>query len=110
MYISKRLFECCHFVFQVAQSPYHYDGYIQLIQLLRQQGDLDKAREARNSMRKVFPLTEGDNFTLWVWCMGVACEERGNSPGDICELCGEAIEVSEVVALKPLTLTITCFL
>ena len=32
---------------------------MQLIGLLRQLGDLDGARKARNSMSEVFPLTEG---------------------------------------------------
>ena len=32
---------------------------MELIGLLRQLGDLDGARNARNAMSKVFPLTEG---------------------------------------------------
>jgi len=32
---------------------------VELIQLLRQQGDLDKARHARHNMSELFPLTEG---------------------------------------------------
>ena len=40
-------------------SPYHYDSHVQLIRLLRQLGDLDGARKARNAMNEVFPLTEG---------------------------------------------------
>ena len=32
---------------------------MELIGLLRQQGDLDRARDARQSMSKLFPLTEG---------------------------------------------------
>ena len=49
----------CTLPLQLLESPYYYEGYIELIKLLRQQGDLNKAREARNKMRKVFPLTEG---------------------------------------------------
>ena len=44
---------------QVEASPYHYDSHVQLIRLLRQLGDLDGARKARNAMSEVFPLTEG---------------------------------------------------
>ena len=44
---------------QVEGSPYHYDSHVQLIRLLRQLGDLDGARKARNAMNEVFPLTEG---------------------------------------------------
>ncbi len=48
-----------YFPHQLEKSPYYYEGHVQLIKLLRQQGDLDKAREARQNMRKTFPLTEG---------------------------------------------------
>ena len=44
---------------QIESSPYHYDSHVQLIQLLRQLGDLDKARQARRNMSKSFPLSEG---------------------------------------------------
>ena len=44
---------------QLAESPFQYDSHVELIQLLRQQGDLDKARQARQNMSEVFPLTEG---------------------------------------------------
>lgn len=44
---------------QLSKSPYYYDGHVQLIKLLRLQGNLDKSREARNTMRRIFPLTEG---------------------------------------------------
>ncbi|CAI8052397.1 RIB43A-like with coiled-coils protein 2, partial [Geodia barretti] len=40
-------------------NPYHYDNHVQLIGLLRQLGDLDGARKARNAMSEAFPLTEG---------------------------------------------------
>ena len=47
--------------FQLQASPYYYDGHTQLIALLRKQGDLEKAREARNNMRKIYPLSEGES-------------------------------------------------
>lgn len=43
---------------QVAGNPYHYDSHVELIKLLRQSGDLDKVRNARDGMSKIFPLTE----------------------------------------------------
>ena len=43
----------------MAGNPYHYDSHVELIKLLRQSGDLDKVRNAREGMNKIFPLTEG---------------------------------------------------
>ena len=45
---------------QLQSSPYYYEGHVQLIQVLRQLGDLDRARNARVNMSKVYPLSEGD--------------------------------------------------
>lgn len=45
--------------FQVASNPYHYDSHVELIKLLRESGDLDKVRQAREDMNKIFPLTQG---------------------------------------------------
>ena len=52
---------------------------MQLIKLFRQRGDLDKARDARNRMRKIFPLTEGIIIKLWV---GLNCSVGGASIGE----------------------------
>ena len=41
-------------------NPYHYDSHVQLIKLLRESGDLDRVRNARESMSKIFPLTQGN--------------------------------------------------
>ena len=46
--------------FQVESNPYHYDSHVQLIKLLRESGDLDRVRNARESMSKIFPLTQGN--------------------------------------------------
>ena len=46
--------------FQVESNPYHYDSHVQLIKLLRECGDLDRVRNARESMSKIFPLTQGN--------------------------------------------------
>lgn len=43
---------------QVASNPYHYDSHVELIKLLRESGDLDKVRQAREGMSKIFPLTQ----------------------------------------------------
>lgn len=48
-----------HILTQIKGNPYHYDNHVELIGLLRQLGDLDGARNARNAMSEVFPLTEG---------------------------------------------------
>ncbi|XP_067033706.1 squamous cell carcinoma antigen recognized by T-cells 3-like isoform X1 [Acropora muricata] len=43
---------------QVASNPYHYDSHVEVIKLLRESGDLDKVRQAREDMNKIFPLTQ----------------------------------------------------
>ena len=44
---------------QLESSPFHYDTHLALIKTLREQGDLDNARQAREMMSKLFPLTTG---------------------------------------------------
>ncbi len=46
-------------VLQLKDNPFHYDSHLQLIELLRQLGDLDRARQARHNMSNNFPLSEG---------------------------------------------------
>ncbi|CAB3983959.1 Squamous cell carcinoma antigen recognized by T-cells 3, partial [Paramuricea clavata] len=54
-------------------SPFHYESHLKLIQALRDIGDLDKTRQARETMSKMFPLTA----ELWLeWIqdeMPLAC-------------------------------------
>ena len=38
---------------------YRYDAHVECIQLLRQLGDLERVRRAREEMSRVFPLSEG---------------------------------------------------
>lgn len=45
---------------QLNESPFLYDGYVELIGLLSKQGELEDLRETREKMNKVFPLTEGE--------------------------------------------------
>lgn len=48
--------------FKLADNPYDYQTYIDLINLLRSTGELDLLREAREDFAKKFPLTP----TLWL--------------------------------------------
>ncbi|KAG1673486.1 Squamous cell carcinoma antigen recognized by T-cells 3 [Nymphon striatum] len=41
----------------IESSPYNYDLHIQLINLLRKDGDLEKLQKARENMNKIFPLS-----------------------------------------------------
>ncbi|XP_028400531.1 squamous cell carcinoma antigen recognized by T-cells 3-like isoform X2 [Dendronephthya gigantea] len=38
-------------------SPFHYESHLKLIKALRDIGDLDRTRQARETMSKIFPLT-----------------------------------------------------
>ena len=44
--------------FQLQQNPYLYDAHVELIKLLREDGELEGLREARESMSRAYPLTE----------------------------------------------------
>jgi len=44
---------------QLGEDTYQYDAHVECIQLLRQLGDLDRVRRAREEMSNVFPLSEG---------------------------------------------------
>lgn len=44
---------------QLREDIYQYDGHVECIQLLRQLGDLERVRRAREEMSRVFPLSEG---------------------------------------------------
>ena len=43
----------------MAENPYVYNGHIELIKVLREVGELDDLRQARQKMSEVFPLSEG---------------------------------------------------
>ena len=45
--------------YQVAENPYVYDGHTELIKYLREIGELDSLRDARQKMSELFPLSEG---------------------------------------------------
>ncbi|XP_010529912.1 PREDICTED: squamous cell carcinoma antigen recognized by T-cells 3 [Tarenaya hassleriana] len=42
---------------EVAANPYNYDAYVQYIKLLRKTADLEKLRQARETMSAIFPLS-----------------------------------------------------
>jgi len=44
---------------QLEDNPYSYNSHVEVVKLLRTQGDLDELRRARESMSAAFPLTEG---------------------------------------------------
>ena len=43
----------------MAENPYVYNGHIELIKVLREAGELDDLRQARQKMSELFPLSEG---------------------------------------------------
>ena len=54
---------------QLENSPFHYESHLKLIQALRDIGDLDKTRQARETMCKMFPLTPGTIcHTFCIYC------------------------------------------
>ncbi|CAI8052399.1 RIB43A-like with coiled-coils protein 2, partial [Geodia barretti] len=70
-------------------NPYHYDNHVQLIGLLRQLGDLDGARKARNAMSEAFPLTEA--VEVWLQYVQFTMDQMSvvsegvAFPRDVCE-------------------------
>ncbi len=42
----------------IDQNPFGYDSYVEIINLLRKQGEFNLLREYRNKMKELFPLTE----------------------------------------------------
>ena len=55
-------------IIQLESSPFHYESHLKLIQELRDIGDLDKTRQARETMSKMFPLTPGTLFNTYPIC------------------------------------------
>lgn len=48
--------------FQLSINAFDYNCHVDLIKLLKQEGELFRLRKARQKMSELFPLTEG-------WCM-----------------------------------------
>ncbi|XP_059487231.1 squamous cell carcinoma antigen recognized by T-cells 3-like [Neocloeon triangulifer] len=49
----------------ISKNSFNYDLHVQLIDMLQKMGELDKLREAREQMSKIFPLTE-DLWLSWL--------------------------------------------
>ncbi|KAG0416080.1 hypothetical protein HPB47_006756 [Ixodes persulcatus] len=49
---------------KIKGNPFHYDSHMEFIGYLRKTGNLDKLREAREAMAKIFPLTPA--VALWL--------------------------------------------
>ena len=51
----------CGFFFpQLSINAFDYNCHLDLIKLLRQEGELSRLRRARQKMSELFPLTEGN--------------------------------------------------
>ncbi|XP_071479230.1 squamous cell carcinoma antigen recognized by T-cells 3-like [Diadema antillarum] len=57
--------EISHLLEEVNTNPYQYDAHLKLITLLRQTGELEKLRQARQNMSELFPLT-GELWMQWI--------------------------------------------
>ncbi|XP_065900977.1 squamous cell carcinoma antigen recognized by T-cells 3-like [Dysidea avara] len=50
---------------QLEEDAYQYDAHVECIQLLRQLGDLERVRRAREEMSRVFPLSQ-EHWLSWL--------------------------------------------
>ncbi|KAL8580978.1 hypothetical protein ACOMHN_017544 [Nucella lapillus] len=50
---------------EISKNPFQYPSHVELITKLRELGDLDRLRQARQAMHKCFPLTE-EIWTQWL--------------------------------------------
>jgi len=58
-YLTFCVLSCVLQLLQLEDSPYSYNLHMEVVKLLRKQGDLDELRRACERMSAVFPLTEG---------------------------------------------------
>ncbi|KAH7959395.1 hypothetical protein HPB49_010803 [Dermacentor silvarum] len=58
---------------KITANPYHYDSHTALITFLRNTGNLEKLREAREGMAKIFPLTP-ELWLEWIKDESTLCE------------------------------------
>nr|XP_050029161.1 squamous cell carcinoma antigen recognized by T-cells 3-like isoform X1 [Dermacentor andersoni] len=58
---------------KITANPYHYDSHTALITFLRNTGNLEKLREAREAMAKIFPLTP-ELWLEWIKDESTLCE------------------------------------
>ncbi|OVA19144.1 RNA recognition motif domain [Macleaya cordata] len=67
---------------ELAENPSSYDTHIQYIKSLRKLGDIEKLRQARESMNAIFPLTP----SMWSeWAKDEASLATGNEAFDAIE-------------------------
>ena len=57
----------CPFYFKLSINAFDYNCHVDLIKLLRQEGELVRLRKARQKMSELFPLTEG----RWLFAVAV---------------------------------------
>lgn len=57
------LLNCDFYIWQIEENTYFYDGHTEMIKILRNTGELEKLREAREKMSQYFPLTQGTFHT-----------------------------------------------
>ncbi|XP_074641538.1 spliceosome associated factor 3, U4/U6 recycling protein-like [Tubulanus polymorphus] len=74
----------------ISENPYMYDNHVELIKLLRETGDLDRQRSARQAMREIFPLAED----LWLqWLKDeISCRDDDQDRSEIIELFENAVQ------------------
>ncbi|CAN8015523.1 unnamed protein product [Ixodes persulcatus] len=58
---------------KIKGNPFHYDSHMEFIGYLRKTGNLDKLREAREAMAKIFPLTP-ELWLDWIKDESKLCE------------------------------------
>ncbi|EEC11125.1 conserved hypothetical protein, partial [Ixodes scapularis] len=58
---------------KIKSNPFHYDSHMEFIGYLRKTGNLDKLREAREAMAKIFPLTP-ELWLDWIKDESKLCE------------------------------------
>lgn len=59
-------FKIDFFFFKLSINAFDYNCHLDLIKLLRQEGELVKLRRARQKMSELFPLTEGKEHPLFI--------------------------------------------
>jgi len=55
---------------KAAENPYDYDNHIAYITLLRQDGQMEELRQAREIFHSLFPFSEGNQFEFHFYVSG----------------------------------------
>lgn len=75
----------------LASNPYAYDAHVELVSLLRSQGELDLLRNARQKMSEIFPLTP-QLWLEWIKDEIKVIGETGQDKRSIIELFERALK------------------